>query len=103
MTPPASTDAFDQANPAAVSPQALPVVLSPGMCARRRQPTVGTRVSVALLARRVGGSVEEVADDGRRLTVVTDEGEVMEFAISPAKGYFTAGGTQSGARLSFED
>jgi hypothetical protein len=60
-------------------------------------------VTVALLARRVGGSVEEVADDGRRLTVVTDEGEVMEFALSPAKGYFTAGGTQSGARLSFDD
>ena len=56
-----------------------------------------------MLARRVGGSVEEVADGGRRLTVVTDEGELMEFALSPAKGYFTAGGTQSGARLSFDD
>ena len=60
-------------------------------------------MTVSLLARRVGGTVEEVSDDGRRLTVVTDEGEVMEFALSPAKGYFTAGGTQSGARLSFED
>jgi hypothetical protein len=60
-------------------------------------------VSVALLARRVGGSVEEVSEDGRRLTVITDEGEAIDFALNPAKGYFTAGGTQSGARLSFED
>jgi hypothetical protein len=73
------------------------------VCPQRRQPTVGTRVTVALLAHRVAGCVEEVAENGRRLTVVTDEGEVMQFALSPAKGYFTVGGTQSGARLSFDD
>ena len=73
------------------------------MCARRRQPTVGTGVTVALLGRRVRGTVEEVAADHRRLTVLTDEGELMEFALSQATGYFTAGGTQSGARLSFDD
>jgi hypothetical protein len=60
-------------------------------------------VTVALLARRLKGTVEEVADDGRRLTVLTEDGDLMEFALSQATGYFTAGGTQSGARLSFED
>jgi hypothetical protein len=60
-------------------------------------------VTVSLLARRVGGTVEEVADGGRRLTVVTDDGDVMEFGLSQAKGYFTAGGTQSGGQLSFDE
>ena len=73
------------------------------MCARRRQPEVGTTVTVALLARRVKGTVEEVAADGRRLTVLTEDGELMEFALSQATGYFTGGGSQSGARLSFDD
>jgi hypothetical protein len=74
-----------------------------GVSPRRRQPTVGTAVTVALLARRVRGSVEEVRDAGRRLTVLTEEGELMEFALSQATGYFTGGGSQSGARLSFDD
>jgi hypothetical protein len=73
------------------------------MCARRRQPEVGTTVTVALLARRVKGTVEEMAADGRRLTVLTEDGELMEFALSQATGYFTGGGSQSGARLSFDD
>jgi hypothetical protein len=60
-------------------------------------------VTVALLARRLRGTVEDVSADGRQLTVLTEEGELMEFALSQAKGYFTAGGTQSGARLSFDD
>jgi hypothetical protein len=60
-------------------------------------------VTVALLSRRVGGTVEEVGDDGRRLTVLTDDGELMEFALSQATGYFTGGGNQSGARLSFDE
>lgn len=73
------------------------------MCARRRQPRAGTNVTVALLGRRVRGTVEEVADGGRRLTVLTEEGDLMDFALSPATGYFTGGGSQSGARLSFDD
>jgi hypothetical protein len=60
-------------------------------------------VTVALLSRRVRGTVEEVGEDGRALTVLTDDGELMEFALSQATGYFTGGGTQSGARLSFDD
>jgi hypothetical protein len=73
------------------------------MCARRRQPHVGTEVTVALLARRVGGVVETVEDDGRRLTVLTEDGELMTFGLSQATGTFTGGGSQSGARLSFDD
>ena len=60
-------------------------------------------MTVALLARRVKGSVEEIAPDGRRLTVLTEDGELMDFALSQATGYFTGGGSQSGARLSFDD
>ena len=73
------------------------------MCARRRQPQVGTEVTVALLARRLGGVVQAVEDGGRRLMVLTEDGELMEFALSQATGTFTAGGRQGGARLSFED
>ena len=73
------------------------------MCARRRQPRVGTKVTVVELGWCVRGTVEDVAADGRRLTVLTDEGELLEFALSKATGYFTGGGTQSGARLSFDD
>ena len=60
-------------------------------------------MTVALLARRVRGIVEAVDDGGRRLTVLTEDGDRMEFGLSQATGYFTGGGTQSGARLSFDD
>jgi hypothetical protein len=64
---------------------------------------VGAAVTVALLSRRVRGTVEEVRADGREITVLTEEGEVMEFALNQATGRFTAGGVQSGERLSFDD
>jgi hypothetical protein len=60
-------------------------------------------VTVGLLSRRVRGTVEHLSADARQLTVLTEEGELMEFALSQATGYFTAGGSQSGARLSFDD
>ncbi|MEA2423311.1 MAG: hypothetical protein QOF55_2410 [Thermoleophilaceae bacterium] len=60
-------------------------------------------MTVALLARRVRGTIEDVSPDGRVLTVLTEEGELMEFGLSQATGYFTGGGVQSGARLSFDD
>jgi hypothetical protein len=60
-------------------------------------------VTVSLLSRRVRGTVEEVGEEGRRLTVLTDDGELMEFGLSQATGYFTGGGSQSGARLSFDE
>lgn len=58
---------------------------------------------MSLLARRVGGVVEEVRDGGRAITVLTEEGELMEFALNQATGRFTRGGTQSGERLSFDE
>ena len=73
------------------------------MCARRHQPTPGAAVTVALLSRRVRGVVEEVHDGARSFTVLTEEGELMEFQLNQARGIFTLGGSQSGARLSFDD
>jgi hypothetical protein len=64
---------------------------------------VGTEVTVSLLARRVAGVVETVEEGGRELTVLTEDGELMRFALSQATGTFTADGKQSGARLSFDD
>jgi hypothetical protein len=60
-------------------------------------------VTVALLARRLRGTVEEVRDGGRTLMVLTEDGETMEFALSRATGYFTRDGVQSGARLMFDE
>lgn len=55
------------------------------------------------LARRVRGSVEEVADGGRRVVVVTEDGEAIEFALSPATGSFLEiGRSVGGARLLFD-
>jgi hypothetical protein len=69
---------------------------------RRQIPTVGAPVTVAFLARRVAGTVEDVAADGRDVSVLTEEGELIAFALNQATGYFTAGGLQEGARLLFE-
>jgi hypothetical protein len=69
---------------------------------RRQLPTIGAGVTVAFLARRVGGTVEAVEDGGRRVVVATEDGATMGFALNPATGYFTEGGLQEGARLLFE-
>jgi hypothetical protein len=73
------------------------------MHARRRAPVVGAPVTVSFLAARVRGTVEEVLDEGRRVMVLTDEGELIEFALSPVTGIFVRDGNQTGARLSFDD
>ena len=69
---------------------------------RRQLPVVGAPVTVAFLARRVGGTIDHVGEDGRTLTVSTEDGQALEFALNPATGYFTAGGRQEGARLLFD-
>ncbi len=70
----------------------------------RRAPFVGARVTVVFLARRVGGTIEELADGGRRLVVTTDDGERIRFALSPATGSFLEEGRAvGGARLTFGD
>jgi hypothetical protein len=67
----------------------------------RSMPYVGGRVRVSFLGATVGGTVRAVAADGRRLEVVTDDGETLWFALNGATATFTAEGEQTGPRLSF--
>ena len=60
-------------------------------------------MTVSFLAARVRGSVEEVLDGGRRVLVLTEEDELIEFVLSPVTGIFVRDGNQTGARLSFDD
>ena len=71
------------------------------MAGQRREPTIGAAVTVSFLARRVHGWIEEVRDEGRALTVRTEEGEAIEFQLSRATGHFVRDGRQTGARLHF--
>jgi hypothetical protein len=64
---------------------------------------VGARVSVAFLARRTSGTIEEIHDDGRLLVVVTDEGDLLRFVLSAATGSFAEEGPIGGAKLAFTD
>ncbi|MHB8657364.1 MAG: hypothetical protein ACYC91_05330 [Solirubrobacteraceae bacterium] len=67
----------------------------------RRVPQLGGRVTVVYLASRVGGVVEQVADDLRRLTVLTDDGERIGFQLSQATASFLST-DGSHARLLFD-
>jgi hypothetical protein len=69
----------------------------------RAVPSVGESVVIIFLASRIGGIVERVDADLRGLEVVTDEGEVLRFALSRVTGRFLSDGQQWGARLFFED
>jgi hypothetical protein len=60
-------------------------------------PQPGGSVQIDYLGSTVPGTVSDVADDGRRLEVVTDEG----FTLNRATATFTAGGGQTGPRLRF--
>jgi hypothetical protein len=65
-------------------------------------PRVGGAVVVNFLGSTIRGTVDEIADDGRRLRVTTEDGETLWFALNRATATFTAEGHQTGARLSFE-
>jgi hypothetical protein len=65
-------------------------------------PRVGGRVVVNFLGATVSATVDEIAVDGRRLRVTTEDGETLWFALNRATATFTAEGHQTGARLSFE-
>jgi hypothetical protein len=67
----------------------------------RAMPHVGGRVLVDYLGSTVGGVVQHVDDDGRRLDVVTDEGTTLTFTLNRATATFTAEGGQTGPRLRF--
>ena len=63
-------------------------------------PRVGMRATVRYLASTVGAVVEGVEDDGRRLTVLTDDGRRLEFTLRLATGQYHAAG--DGPRLVLE-
>jgi hypothetical protein len=67
-------------------------------------PRIGARARIS----HFGGGFEAatvtaVHDDGRRLEVRCQEGETLEFALSPATARFVAAGSSHGARLELLD
>jgi len=65
---------------------------------------VGAQVTVVYLARRVRGTIEEVADGGRRVVVVTEDDEVVPFVLIQATGNFMEEGKAvGGARLAWRE
>ncbi len=64
-------------------------------------PSPGRQVEIDYLGATVGGTVSHVADDGRTLEVVTDDGASLTFTLNRATATFIAGGGQTGPRLRF--
>ena len=64
-------------------------------------PEVGGSVLIDYLGSTVHGTVKEVAEDGRRLEVVTEDGATLTFELNRATARFTAGGGQTAPRLRF--
>lgn len=64
-------------------------------------PLPGVPVLIDYLGATVPATVSEVAADGRRLEVVTEEGASLTFTLNRATATFTAGGGQTGPRLRF--
>ena len=62
---------------------------------------MGDQVTVAFLAGRVGGVVAGTDFERRALSVLTDDGETVRFALNRATGRYLGDGRQSGARLLF--
>jgi hypothetical protein len=67
-------------------------------------PRIGARARVA----HFGGGFEvatviAVREEGRRLDVRCEGGELLEFALSPATARFVAAGSSHGARLELLD
>jgi hypothetical protein len=63
-------------------------------------PHVGARARIA----HFGGSFEDatvlaVSEDGRRLEVRGEGGELFEFVLNPASARFLAAGSSHGSRL----
>lgn len=66
-------------------------------------PLPGSPVLIDYLGSTVPGTVSEVAADGRRLEVITEDGATLTFALNRATATFTADGGQTGPRLRFAD
>jgi hypothetical protein len=67
----------------------------------RAMPHPGATVLIDYLGTTLQGTVTAVADDGRELEVVTEEGTALTFTLNRATATFTAGGGQTGPRLRF--
>jgi hypothetical protein len=67
----------------------------------RAMPYAGRRVVVLFLGETVGGAVQRVENDGRAVSVLTDEGEELRFELDRATAAFTLPGGQTRARLRF--
>lgn len=65
-------------------------------------PQVGGSVLIDYLGSTVRGVVRSVDERARRLEVATEEGQTLTFELNRATATFTAGGNQTGPRLSFE-
>jgi hypothetical protein len=63
-------------------------------------PHVGGAVWVVYLDATVSGVVQVLDDGGRRITVLTEDGETLTFALNRATARFTD--HQTGARLMFD-
>jgi hypothetical protein len=68
----------------------------------RALPRAGRRVTVVDLAARVGGTIEWVDGDLHRLRVLTDDGEVLGFVLSPGTARFVSETDPAGPRLVFD-
>jgi hypothetical protein len=64
-------------------------------------PEVGGSVLIDYLGTTVHGTVRAVAEEGRRLEVVTEDGASLSFELNRATATFTAGGGQTAPRLRF--
>jgi hypothetical protein len=67
----------------------------------RAMPEIGRPVLIDYLGTTVAGTVVSVDADGRGLVVETDDGRTLAFELNRATATFTAGGSQTGARLRF--
>jgi phage gp45-like len=66
----------------------------------RTVPRVGAKVRIAHFGgERECGTVVGVEDDGRRLEVLADGGETLQFVLSPATARFVSAGSGQGPRL----
>lgn len=64
-------------------------------------PEVGGSVLIDYLGTTVHGTVKAVADEGRRLEVVSEDGATLTFELNRATAMFTAEGGQTAPRLRF--
>jgi hypothetical protein len=70
----------------------------------RPLPRVGARVRVAHFGGGFEtGTIVAVSDEGRRVQVRADGGELLEFVLSPASARFVSAASASGPRLELLD